>query len=90
MPKEKKVIVAKRPKKKPAKSKEQFVTSAGAWVKTPKQRDDMFQTVTLEFEDGTKGSFTGPAVLFDAIKEVTNITFSQPQKLPADCSWGNL
>jgi hypothetical protein len=77
-------------KQKKVKAEEQFVTSAGAWVKTPKQRTEMIQSVTIEFEDGTKGTFTGPAVLFDDVKEVTNITFTVPTELPVGCSWGTL
>jgi hypothetical protein len=84
--------VAKRSKKQQQKVKpqEQYVTAAGAWVKTPKQRSEMIQSVTIEFEDGTKGTFTGPAVLFDDVKKVTKITFTPPAPLPADCSWGPL
>ena len=83
-------IAKKAKKQKQVKADEQYVTSAGEWIKTPKQHSEMIQSVTIEFEDGTKGTFTGPAVLFDDVKKVTKITFTPPAPLPADCSWGPL
>jgi hypothetical protein len=85
--------VAKRSKKqsKEIKPVEQYLTSAGAWVKTPKpEQPPMVQTVTLEFEDGTKGTFSGPAVIFDTVKEVTQITFTSPKPLPEGCRWDTM
>lgn len=84
--------MAKRSKKQQqVKLEEHYLTSAGAWVKTPKpEQPPMVQTVTLEFEDGTKGTFSGPAVIFDTVKEVTQITFTAPKQLPEGCRWDSL
>lgn len=49
---------------------------------------EMIQTVTLTFSDGKKATFTGPAVLFKGTKKVVDISFGEPQEMPAGCSWG--
>lgn len=51
--------------------------------------NNTIQTVTLVFDDGTKASFSGPAVLEEG-KKIVDIYFSEPQKLPEDCSWGSI
>ena len=61
--------------------------------KQPVSRTDPhLQFVTLEFKDGTSATFSGPAILFagDKPKKVTSVSFSEPQPLPANCSWGPL
>lgn len=55
------------------------------------KKEEMIQSLTITFEDGTEGSFTGPAMLFDGeFKIVSKITFSPPRPLPEDCHWSNL
>lgn len=49
---------------------------------------EMIQTVTLTFADGTEATFTGPAVLFEGTKKVTDISFGEPKEMPDGCSWG--
>jgi len=51
--------------------------------------NNTIQTVTLVFDDGTEASFSGPAVLKEG-KKIVDIYFSEPQKLPEDCSWGTV
>lgn len=53
------------------------------------QFPEMIQTVKVTFEDGTEGSFSGPAILFEGeSKRVVGVTFGPPKQLPAGCSWG--
>lgn len=48
---------------------------------------NMIQSVTLEFNNGIKATFTGPAVVFDYNIRVTKITFSEPEFMSPNCSW---
>lgn len=52
---------------------------------------DMVQSVTLTFSDGSKATFSGPAVLFEGqTKSVADISFGEPKELPSGCSWGEV
>jgi hypothetical protein len=55
-------------------------------IKTIKT-NSMIQSVTLEFNNTIKATFTGPAVVFDENIRVTKITFSEPELMPPNCSW---
>jgi len=49
----------------------------------------MIQSVVIAFDDGTTATFTGPAVCFEGEKrKISDIHFTEPKPLPADCSWG--
>jgi hypothetical protein len=51
----------------------------------------MIQSVVLTFDDGTTATFSGRAVCFEGEqKKIRDISFTPPQPLPADCSWGEL
>ncbi len=47
----------------------------------------MIQSVILEFDNGIKATFTGPAIVFDENIRVTKITFSEAQTMSENCSW---
>lgn len=50
--------------------------------------NNMIQTITLVFEDGSKATFTGPAIMSDKEqKRIVEILFTEPQELPEGCSW---
>ncbi len=55
-------------------------------MKTIKTKN-MIQSVTLEFNNSMKATFTGPAVVFDENVRVTNIIFSEPKLMPPNCLW---
>lgn len=52
---------------------------------------EMIQSVVLTFDDGTTATFSGRAVCFEGEqKKIRDISFTPPQPLPADCSWGSV
>jgi hypothetical protein len=60
-------------------------------MKDERKKEEMIQSLTIIFSDGTAGHFTGPAVLFgDEVKMVKEVTFHPPRPLPSDCHWSNL
>ena len=50
---------------------------------------DRIQSVVITFSDGSKATFTGPAVCFEGEeKRIQDIYFTEPKPLPEGCSWG--
>lgn len=49
---------------------------------------DMIQSVVITFSDGSKATFTGPAVCFEGDeRRINDIYFTEPKTLPNGCSW---
>jgi len=49
---------------------------------------EMYQSVILTFDDGTKATFTGKAYVFPGCQSyVTAIHFSEPRPMPDGASW---
>lgn len=48
------------------------------------------QTITLQFEDGVRASFSGPAITDADGRKVVGIEFSEPLPLPKDFYFGTL
>jgi len=49
----------------------------------------MIQSVVIKFSDGSTATFSGPAVVFDGDeKKISDIYFTKPAPMPADCNWG--
>lgn len=50
--------------------------------------NDLLQGVVITFNDGSTAVFTGRAVVMSGDKRtISNIKFTEPRKLPKDCSF---
>jgi hypothetical protein len=56
--------------------------------KNPKKETNLYQTIILDLDDGSKAVFTGPAQIFKEGIKVVKVTVTTPVALPPMLKFG--